>query len=171
MFSVLEAARQIMYVTTLCFHSLWCWGISSSAQITLYKLYHMSPAGFASNNSFVSSLEDAGRQYGCPGEVVNYTCTIVDTTGGLTTFWRGTAFSCSATSNVIPLTHALFNSGISGMCTNGAITAASVGVVDNCYTSRLMVTVSPALNETTVECTLSLSGMGIGNSTLLVAGM
>ena len=131
----------------------------------------MSSAGFAASDSFRSSLEDAGRQYVRPGEVVNYTCTAVDNTGGLTTFWRGTAFNCPATSNVIALTHALFNSGVSGTCTDGAITGESVSAVDNCYTSRLMVTVSPALNGTTVECTLSLSGMGGGNLTILIAGM
>ena len=131
----------------------------------------MSSAGFAASDSFRSSLEDVGRQYARPGEVVNYTCTVVDNAGTLNTFWRGTAFNCPATTNVIPLTHVLFNSGISGTCTDGAITAESVGVVDNCYTSRLMVTVTPALNGTTVECTLSLSGMGIGNLTILIAGM
>ena len=130
----------------------------------------MSPAGFASNNSFVSSLEDAGRQYGCPGEVVNYTCTIVDTSDVASSLWRGTAFSCPTTSNVIPLSHVLFNTGVAGTCNNGAITAESVSVVDNCYTSRLMVTVSDGLNETSVVCSLSLSGMGVGSSTLLVAG-
>ena len=135
------------------------------------KILSKYPAGFASNNSFVSSLADAGRQYGCPGEVVNYTCTVVDNAGTLNTFWRGTAFSCSATSNVIVLANVLFNAGVSGTCTNGAITAEGVGVVDNCYTSRLMVTVSPALNETTVECAMSLSGVGVGNSILLIAGM
>ena len=41
----------------------------------------VSPAGFAASDSFQSGLEDAGRQYACPGEVVNYTCTIVDTSG------------------------------------------------------------------------------------------
>ena len=129
----------------------------------------MFPAGLATNDSFQSSLEDAGRQYACPGEVVNYTCTVVDTTG--TTFWRGTAFNCPTTSNVIALTHALFNTGVSGTCNNGAITGESVNVVDNCYTSRLMVTVSVGLNETTVECSMSVSDVGVGNSTLLVAGM
>ena len=67
----------------------------------------MSPAGFAVSDSFQSSLEDAGRQYACPGEVVNYTCTIVDTSGNPpigSTYWRGTAFDCPPSSNVISLT-------------------------------------------------------------------
>ena len=132
----------------------------------------ISPAGFAASNSFQSDLEDAGRQYACPGEVVNYTCTVVDTTGNPpigSSVWRGTAFNCPTSSNEIFLIHSLFNtSGATDACTSGAITAESVGVVDNCFTSRLMVTVSPGLNETTVECTLS--GVSVGSRTLLLAG-
>ena len=127
-------------------------------------------AGYAASDSFQSGLEDAGRQYACPGEVVNYTCTIVDSAGVGSTLWRGTAFNCPP-SNVISLTHSLFStSGGSGTCTGGAITAESVNVVDNCYTSELMVTVSVGLNETTVECTLS-SVIAVGSRTILISGM
>ena len=134
----------------------------------------VSCAGFAASDSFQLSLEDAGRQYACPGEVVNYTCTIVDTSGNPpigSSIWRGTAFNCPTSSNAISLAHSSFNtSGASGSCTGGAITAESVGVVDNCYTSRLMVTASVGLNETTVECTLS--GLRVvGSRTILIAGM
>ena len=133
----------------------------------------VSCAGFAASNSFQSGLEDAGRQYACPGEVVNYTCTVVDTSGSIgSTFWRGTAFDCPRVSNVISLGHSLFNSstGVTGTCTNGAITAESVGIVDTCFTSRLIVNVSSALNETTVEC--SLSGVRVvGSHTILIPGM
>ena len=128
-------------------------------------------AGYAASDSFQSSLEDAGRQYACPGEVVNYTCTIVDSAGIGSTFWRGTAFNCPTSSNIISLTHSLFStSGVSGTCTNGAITAESIGVVDNCYTSGLMVTASVGLNETTVECTFSGVRV-VGSRTILIAGM
>ena len=134
----------------------------------------VSPAGFAAGDSFQLSLEDAGRQNACPGEVVNYTCTIVDTSGNPpigSSVWRGTAFNCPGSANEIALRHSLFStSGASGTCNNGALTAESVGVVDNCYTSRLMVTVSPALNETTVECTLSGERV-VGSSTIVIAGM
>ena len=129
--------------------------------------------GYAASDSFQSGLEDAGRQYACPGEVVNYTCTVVDTSNPPIGFsvWRGTAFNCPVSSNGIFLIHSLFNtSGVSGTCNNGAITAESVGVVDSCYTSRLMVTVSVALNGTTVECTLSGVRV-VGSRTLLIAGM
>ena len=126
--------------------------------------------GLAANDTFRSGLEDAGRQYACPGEVVNYTCTVVDNTRIGSTFWRGTVFNCPP-SNVTSLSHQVFNIGESGTCNSGAITAETVNVVDNCYTSRLLVTVSSALNETTVECTRDLSGTGVGNRTILIAGM
>ena len=104
---------------------------------------------------------------------MNYTCTVVDTTGNPpigSSLWRGTAFNCPGLSNVISLGHSLFStSGASGTCTGGALTAESVGVVDNCYTSRLMVTVSSSLNETTVECTLSAVRV-VGSRTILLAG-
>ena len=135
-------------------------------------VYHL-PAGFAASNSFQSDLEDAGRQYACPGEVVNYTCTVVDTSNPPigSSLWRGTAFNCPGSANEISLRHSLFNTtGTSGTCTSGAITAESVGVVDNCFTSRLMVTVSSELNETTVECTLS-GVTSVGSQTILLTGV
>ena len=134
----------------------------------------MSPAGFAVSDSFQSSLEDAGRQYVCPGKLVNYTCTIVDTPGNPPigfSHWIGTAFRCPGSANVISLGHSEFNtsSGTSGTCNSGALTAESVIVVDNCYTSRLMVNVNVGLNETTVECTLSGVRV-VGSHTILIAG-
>ena len=133
----------------------------------------ISLAGFTASDIFQSGLEDAGRQYACPGEVVNYTCTVVDTSDNPPigfSVWRGTAFDCPGSSNRISLGHSIFRtSGTSGSCNNGAITAESVGVVDNCYTSRLVVTVSSALNGTTVECTLSGARV-VGSRTIPIAG-
>ena len=103
---------------------------------------------------------------------MNYTCTVVDTSNPPigSTFWRGTAFNCPP-SDTISLSHSLFNTtGTSVSCAGGTITAESVGVVDNCFTSRLMVTVSPEVNETTVECTLSNARV-VGSRTILIAGM
>ena len=131
----------------------------------------ISPAGFAVNNSFQSDLEDAGRQFACPEEVVNYTCTVVDTNIPLAfTLWRGTTLFTCPGSQIILIHLSFSTSGASDSCNNGAITAESVGVEDNCFTSRLMVTVSPTLNETTIECTLA--GVTIaGSDTLLIAGI
>ena len=123
----------------------------------------VSCAGFAASDSFQSGLDDAGRQYACPGEVVNYTCTVVDTSGNPPigfSVWRGTAFNCPGSQDEISLRNSLFNtSRSSASCT-----------VDNCYTSRLMVTASFGLNETTVECTLSGVRV-VGSRTILIAGM
>ena len=90
----------------------------------------VSCAGFANSDSFQSSLEDAGRQYACPGEVVNYTCTVVDTTGNPplgSSVWRGTAFNCPTSSNEISLRHSSFSTsyGAADTCTGRAITAES----------------------------------------------
>ena len=106
---------------------------------------------------------------------MNYTCTIVDTSGNPPigfSVWRGTAFNCPVVFNEISLRHSSFNTsgGATGTCASGAITAESVGVADNCYTSRLMVTVTPALNGSTVECTLS-GVRAVGSRTILIAGM
>ena len=140
----------------------------------MFHVSIVSCAGFAASDSFQSGLENAGRQYACPGEVVNYTCTVVDTSGNPPigfSVWRGTALNCPTSSNEISLRHSSFStSGISGTCTGGAITAESVGVVDNCFISRLMVNVSSGLNETTVECSLSGTRV-VGNDTILIQGM
>ena len=148
------------------------WDIFTTTLIVCH-VSMVSCAGFAASDSFQSSLEDAGRQYACPGEVVNYTCTVVDTSGSIgSSVWRGTAFNCPTSSSVISLLHSLFNSstGVTGTCNDGAITAESVYVVDNCFTSRLMVNVSSGLNETTVECTLSGTRV-VGSLTILIPGM
>ena len=103
---------------------------------------------------------------------MNYTCTVVDPNAPILslTIWRGTALDCPP-SNTISLSHSLYNTtGTSVSCAGGAITAESVGVVNNCFTSRVMVTVSPALNGTTVECTLSGVRV-VGSRTILISGM
>ena len=103
---------------------------------------------------------------------MNYTCTVVDSAGIGSSLWRGTAFSCPGSSNIIFLAHSLFNTsgGTSGTCNSGAITAEGVDIVDNCYTSRLMVNVSVGLNETTVQCTLSGVRV-VGSHTVLLTGV
>ena len=132
----------------------------------------VSCAGFAASDSFQSGLEHAGRQYACPGEVVNYTCTVVDPNAPIlsVTIWRGTALDCPP-SDTISLSHSLYNTtGTSVSCAGGAITVESVSVVNNCFTSRLMVTAISGLNDTTVECTLSGVRV-VGSRTILIAGM
>ena len=87
----------------------------------------------------------------CPGYVLTYQCSVV---GGGTTVWQGTAFQCPGLSSHILLRHSKFNASEKtyGECNNGAIVASVIGVVDNHYTSQLNVTLSPEMNNRTVEC-------------------
>ena len=88
-----------------------------------------------------------------------YTCTIV---GGGNTIWSGTAFDCSSKSNEIILRHSQFDSelGTFGNCNEGAITAHSLGVVNNnCYSSQLNVTIDSDMNNKTIQCAHSSVGI------------
>ncbi len=60
------------------------------------------------------------------------------------------------------------HNGVSGTC-GGDLSAISVGVSGNNYTSRLTLTATAELNGMTVEC--SLSGIVVvGNDTLRTGG-
>ena len=86
----------------------------------------------------------------CPGDVLTYVCSSM----GALTVWKGSAFQCEqgGSSHEIHLLHRKFVNGTSGVCNNGAIVAYSIGVIDNRYTSQLNVTVSPEMDNRTVEC-------------------
>lgn len=89
-------------------------------------------------------------QCACIGRELTYTCTAV---GRGSTLWTGTAFDC--TNNWINLRHSLFNDtgrGATGDCSGGAIVGESVGVTDNCYTSRLRVRIAADMNNKTIRC-------------------
>ena len=83
----------------------------------------------------------------CPGDTLIFVCSV---SGGVATIWRGTVFQCL--SSEITLRHKRYAGGISGVCNSGAITASSIGVSDNNYTSQLNVTVSPEMNNKSIEC-------------------
>ena len=61
---------------------------------------------------------------------------------------------CSGLNSHISLRHSKFNASEKpyGECNNGAIAARAIGVVDNHYTSQLNVTLSPEMNNRTMEC-------------------
>jgi hypothetical protein len=104
----------------------------------------------------------------CLGEVLTFTCTVVDSGNGATV-WGGSAFNCA--SNEIILLHPSFNRGTSGECNDRAIIGESVSMSDDgtCFTSKLNVTVSIRLSNKTVYC--SNSGVqSIGSSKIKVAG-
>ena len=107
----------------------------------------------------------------CPQDVNNtvsliYECTTV---GSFSTIWKGSAFDCPGMGNEILLRHTQFSApeGTSGQCNSGNIVASSVGVDDQCFTSRLNVTYNPALLGATVMCVHD-SVTTIGESTISV---
>ena len=87
----------------------------------------------------------------CPGDTLTYECTV---TGGIATFWTGTAFDCPAGGNDIILRHSLFTlvNGVSGSCNNGVTVARSLAAEDNNYTSQLNVIITPETAGKTIEC-------------------
>ena len=120
-------------------------------------------SNFTASNKFTPLAGDA-----CPGDVLTYTCTII---GGGSTIWSGSAFDCSSKSNEIILRHSQFASGMDGNCNGGAITARSLGVVDDtCYSSQLNLTFNLDLNNKTVQCAYSSETIeSIGVATLSIA--
>ena len=85
----------------------------------------------------------------CPGELLRYECTAF---GSGTTKWNGSAFDC--TNNRIVLRHSQFSgTGATESCNGGAIVGYSYGnSVNDCFTSRLNVTVDSSLDGETISC-------------------
>ena len=106
--------------------------------------------------SFTSSVEE-GRAV-CPGEELDYTCTIFDDTGTSSTEWilcgRGTLVVVHSTLGGQPVDSGNFS----------AILTASNS---DCYTSTLTVTASPELNGAVIICRDSLENVA-GNTTILL---
>ena len=92
----------------------------------------------------------------CAGDTLTYDCTAV---GLGNTLWEGSVFVCAG--NSIVLLHTQYGGGgTSGVCNGGEVTARSIEVNNNCYTSRLSIRVSPSFNNKTIKCTY-VSTMGI----------
>ena len=87
----------------------------------------------------------------CLGHRLLYECTAVGT--GITV-WKGSAFLCPNNGNSILLSHRLFHSsGAMDACNGGAIVGYSLRPTNNqCYTSRLNVTVDASMNGQTIQC-------------------
>ena len=80
-----------------------------------------------------------------------FECTVF---GGGFTIWRGTAFS-GCQRDEIQLRHSAYNiinSQATGECNGGKIVANSVGVSEDCYTSRLNVSIGQEIINGTIEC-------------------
>ena len=96
----------------------------------------------------------------CPGYEAVFECIV---TGGGATTWNGTAFETCSNGNEIVLRHSIFNqSGWSQYCgDSGPIIVHTVSVMNETFTSQLVVNVSQSLNGTNVECSSS-SGSRVG---------
>ena len=92
----------------------------------------------------------------------------MDNGGIAATIWVGSAFSCSGSpDNAINLIHSGYTSGASATC--GDLSAMSIGVNGNNYTSRLTVTANTGLDGTMIDCTIS--GVVLeGSDTIRVGG-
>ena len=117
-------------------------------------------------------LIPAGKQCACAGEKLIYNCTVV---GAGSTVWNGTAFDCPLARSRITLRHSQFTSNQAfGVCNDGDISGRGLGVINNCYTSQLNVTVRENFDNKTVQC-IQNSNQGIrqvGQSLLsVVSGM
>ena len=91
----------------------------------------------------------------CPGNLLTYEC---DITGPGNTIWNGTAFYCPLKSNETILRHSQFSSesGTSGNCNDRTlIEARSLGVINNCFSSQLNITITSDLKNKTIRCSHS----------------
>ena len=105
----------------------------------------------------------------CPGDELMYTCTV---NGSGNTIWSGSAFDCETKMNEIILRHSQFSqSGSTGVCNGGAISARSLGVINGTFfSSQLNVTVNMEMNNKTIQCVYSFETMRtIGISTIYLA--
>ena len=88
----------------------------------------------------------------CPDDVVTFLCNV---SAGAATVWKGSTsifFNCPDSQNEIILRHYRFEDGISGTCNDGEVIAYSIEFTNNSYISQLNVTVSPEMQNGTVEC-------------------
>lgn len=84
----------------------------------------------------------------CPGDVLQYECTLKGNLGG-STVWRGSAFM---TCGYIALLHSQFAQGTRGTCNSGDLIGSSLRYGNGSYTSQLSITLSRELDETSIQC-------------------
>lgn len=82
----------------------------------------------------------------CPREQITYECIIV---GGEFTLWDASFLDPDCD---IDFSHRQFMTETRKQCNNGAIVAEAIEVNNNCYTSQLVVSVTPDLNNGTINC-------------------
>lgn len=116
--------------------------------LTIYYVKRAGSLSLAENGTSLTVLtpNDCGT---CLGHQLLYECTTVGTG---TTVWKGSAFQCPDDGNSALLSHRDFSSGTTDTCNRGAIMGQSVRVVNNCYVSRLYVTIDASMNGQTIQC-------------------
>ena len=100
------------------------------------------------------------------GRTVSYNCTVTDTSDPPigTTVWQGSAFT--RTMSEISFRHSSFEPNEMSC---GNLSAMSVGVNGNEYTSRLTLTATTELNRRNINCTLS-SIVDVGSDPIKTGG-
>ena len=96
-----------------------------------------------------------------------YECSVF---GPGTTHWEGSVFHSDCGNSII-LRHSQFSTqGARASCNNDEIVGHSVGVVDQCFTSQLNVTIESSLDSATVSCIHVRDGQrhNIGDSTIFI---
>ena len=84
----------------------------------------------------------------CPGEQIIYECTAV---GGSFTVWDASFLEPDCR---IEFSHFQFMNQSMIDCNNQAVVAEATEVNSNCYTSQLVVSVTPNLNNGTINCSV-----------------
>ena len=77
--------------------------------------------------------------------------------GAGVTVWNSTFFDCQDGRTEIQLRHSRYDDVDSPPhtdCNGGAVIAKSIGVIDNCYTSQLIVTIGEDMVNKTIECSI-----------------
>ena len=98
------------------------------------------------NSSRLVQLDDCT----CIGYTQTFECSAI---GAGFTIWNSTFIDC--TRNEIPLHHSQYivhESQIIRECNHGAVIAKIVGVLGDCYTSQLIVTIGEEVINETIEC-------------------
>ena len=90
----------------------------------------------------------------CPGYNITLECTVLATSGGSSTVWRGTFFDCPSENNEIAFRHSQFIAGATETCKNGSIVGQSLrsDPDNNRFISQLSIRVSSDVIGQNVSC-------------------
>ena len=113
--------------------------------------------------------------YSCPGSNITYTCVLCSSFAGVTTVWKGSAFTCPSTENhaanqlsLSQKSGGASNPTAGGSCGNLSAVTTNVSTNGYCYTSVLTTPAVQGLNGSTVMCVDGVTGAVVGNDTVIV---